>query len=90
MSKKWYPVIDITTCVECGECVKLCQHGVYNKEKAPAPIVVFIEGCIEGCHGCGNLCPTGSITYVGENTDWTPPKGKGNADGCCSCGNNCC
>ena len=37
MAKKWYPVIDITTCIECGTCVEFCEHGVYDKSKAPIP-----------------------------------------------------
>ena len=32
MAKKWYPVIDILTCVECGTCVEFCPHGVYDKQ----------------------------------------------------------
>lgn len=66
MSKIWYPVIDYSNCSECGACVNKCTHEVYNKTKAPKPIVVYPEGCIDGCHGCGNLCPQNAITYVGE------------------------
>lgn len=40
MAKNWYPVIDILTCAECGTCVRFCPHGVYDKEKAPVPVVV--------------------------------------------------
>ena len=31
MAKKWYPVVDILSCVECGAYVNFCPHGVYNK-----------------------------------------------------------
>jgi ferredoxin len=31
------------------------------------------ENCVDHCHGCGNKCPVGAITYVGEDTGWTPP-----------------
>ncbi len=79
MSKTWYPVIDYGKCIECGVCTNKCKHGVYNLEKAPTPVVVNPEGCIQGCHGCGNLCPNGAIQYVGEqNAD--------NGNCCCSCG----
>lgn len=79
MSVKWYPVIDYVKCDECGACVNKCTHGVYNKEKAPSPVVVYPEGCIEGCHGCGNLCPQQAITYVGDTVK--------QEDGCgCGCG----
>ncbi len=89
MSKNWYPVIDYLECAECGVCINKCAHGVYNKEKAPTPLIINTDGCIEGCHGCGNICPNGAIQYVGENTDWTPPNGTTSKDGCCCCGGDC-
>ena len=90
MSKKWYPVIDYVECAECGTCVKMCSHKVYDVKKAPSPVVVNSEGCVQGCHGCGNKCPNGAITYVGDNTGWTPPNGeKSNSAPCCDCGVKC-
>ena len=91
MSKNWYPVIDYGKCTECGTCVEYCGSGVYDLEKAPNPDVIFADGCYEGCHGCGNLCPVGAITYFGENTDWTPPNAKVKENvGCgCDCGGKC-
>ena len=76
MAKIWYPVIDYSECRECGFCVKKCGHGVYDQAKAPSPVVVHPESCVDHCHGCGNLCPQGAITYVGDDTGWTPPNGK--------------
>jgi len=73
MSKNWYPIIDTETCSECGACVGKCTHDVYDKGSPDKPIVAFPEGCTDHCHGCGDLCPTGSITYYGDDTDWTPP-----------------
>ncbi|MDO5148556.1 MAG: ferredoxin family protein [Oscillospiraceae bacterium] len=73
MSKKWYPVTDILSCIECGTCVNFCSHGVYDKSKYPTPIVVNTDGCIDRCHDCGNECPVGAITYVGDDTEWIPP-----------------
>ena len=37
--------------------VAKCTHGVYNKAKAPTPVVVNPDGCVDHCHGCDNLCP---------------------------------
>ena len=34
MAKKWYPVIDILTCVECGTCVE--RAGVAGADKGVA------------------------------------------------------
>lgn len=87
MAKTWYPVIDYLTCAECGTCVAKCPHGVYDNAKAPSPIVKNSESCVDHCHGCGNRCPVGAITYVGEDTGWTPPNGEQTMEeSCCSCG----
>ena len=87
MAKAWYPVIDYLTCVECGTCVAKCPHNVYNLEKAPSPVVINPEACVDHCHGCGNRCPVGAITYVGDDTGWTPPNGiKEPEESCCDCG----
>lgn len=83
MAKMWYPVIDYSECMECGACVNKCSHGVYSKDKAPTPVVVYPEGCVEGCHGCGNLCPQNAISYVGDTVK-SEDCGSG-----CSCGGNC-
>ncbi|MEA4814606.1 hypothetical protein SDC9_209164 [bioreactor metagenome] len=91
MAKKWYPVIDYIACKECGTCVTKCPHGVYDLAKSPSPVVKTPEACVDHCHGCGNRCPVGAITYVGEDTGWTPPKGtRKPSESCCSCGDNCC
>ncbi len=87
MAKTWYPVIDYLTCAECGTCVVKCPHGVYDTAKAPSPVVTNPEACIDHCHGCGNRCPVGAITYVGDDTGWIPPNGEQPAEEfCCSCG----
>lgn len=78
MAKNWYPVINYDNCIECGACVNKCQHGVYKKG-SQKPEVVYPEGCINGCHGCGNLCPAEAITYFGDT------KGKKS----CGCGCSC-
>lgn len=94
MAKAWYPVIDYLACLECGTCVTQCPHGVYDTAKAPSPVVQNPQACIDHCHGCGNRCPAGAITYVGDDTGWTPPCGElretepccagGYTPGCCS------
>lgn len=87
MAKAWYPVVDYTACIECGTCVAKCPHGVYDTRKAPTPVVVNPLECVDHCHGCGNRCPVGAITYVGDDTGWTPPNGKAEeAPAPCGCG----
>ena len=87
MAKTWYPVIDYSLCIECATCVSKCPHGVYDTSKAPTPVVTNPNECVDHCHGCGNRCPVGAITYVGDDTGWIPPNGKlEKAEPCCSCG----
>lgn len=87
MAKNWYPIIDYAKCSECGACVKKCKNGVYIKEKAPTPVVANPEKCINKCHGCGNLCPVGAITYAGDNTGWAPPNYRKKSG--CGCKGGC-
>ncbi len=90
MAKSWYPVIDYSSCTECGTCSSKCPHQVYDMTKAPVPVVLNPASCIDHCHGCGNRCPVGAITYVGENTGWTPKNGTpAQDDTTCSCGGDC-
>ncbi len=88
MAKTWYPVIDFLTCLECGTCVDFCPHGVYDVAKAPTPVVKNPVECIDHCHGCGNKCPVGAITYAGDNTGWKPAHIQETeaAASCCACG----
>ena len=69
MSKQWYPVIDPQKCTKCGGCVKMCRNGVYDKSQCPNPVIGNPLGCVQGCHGCGNRCPYGAITYYGDRRD---------------------
>ena len=87
MAKAWYPVVDYVVCSECGTCVTKCPHGVYNIKKAPSPIVADPQNCVDHCHGCGNRCPVGAITYVGDDTGWIPPNGTKEPEEPCSTGN---
>lgn len=66
MSIKWYPIIDYDLCTECGICTNKCKNGVYDLKKAPMPVVIQPENCIQGCKGCGSICPAGAIVYAGD------------------------
>jgi NAD-dependent dihydropyrimidine dehydrogenase PreA subunit len=81
MAKAWYPMINYEKCAECGTCVDMCARGVYDKQKAPRPVVVYPEGCVQGCKGCGDRCPSGAIEYFGDTAN-EPADGYG-------CGCNC-
>lgn len=92
MAKSWYPVIDYSSCTECGACSSMCPHQVYDMKKTPVPVVVNPVSCVDHCHGCGNRCPVGAITYVGDDTGWTPPNGEiRKEEPACGCKErNCC
>ena len=87
MAAKWYPVIDYSLCAECGTCVSFCPHGVYDRGKAPTPVVTNPLECVDHCHGCQKKCPTGAISYVGEDETSSGESG-------CGCGGSnrgtCC
>lgn len=92
MARKWYPVVDVLTCIECGTCSNFCQHNVYDKEKIPVPVIVQPDRCIDHWHGCGNLCPVGAISFVGDDTGWIAPALEGKEDETspgCGCGGSC-
>lgn len=86
MSEDWYPQINTENCTECGECVSFCTHGVYDKSSTQKPIVLQPEGCIDKCHGCGDRCSAGAITYHGDDTGWLPPHSKASLQADCGCG----
>lgn len=44
-------------------CCKMFPR-CYDKSKAPVPVVINPDNCIDHCHGCGKKCPHGAITYV--------------------------
>ena len=94
MAKAWYPMINYEKCIECGACVEFCQHGVYDKQKGPRPVVIYPEGCVQGCKGCSSQCPADAIEYFGNTAD--APAGEcGCGCGCddnsgsCDCGGGC-
>jgi NAD-dependent dihydropyrimidine dehydrogenase PreA subunit len=76
MTEIWYPIINENMCSECGECVAFCKRGVYDKSSGNKPVVINPDGCVDQCRNCGKLCPTGSITYMSDDSGWTPPNAK--------------
>lgn len=67
MSKNWYPIINYDKCIGCMACIKKCKRGVYQIGSNAKPKVINPDNCVEGCHGCGNICPTNAITYFGDS-----------------------
>ncbi len=91
MEKKWYPVVDITACIECGACIATCHNDVYDIDNGTTPKIVNADLCSYHCFNCGELCPVGAITYVGDDTGWIPPvlrtdEMRKEPPKCCCCG----
>lgn len=82
MSTTWYPMINYENCIECGACIDHCTHGVYKKDEAPKPIVIYPDNCVQGCTGCAKECLVEAITYFGQNE-------KVSESSCCSGDSGC-
>ncbi len=55
-----HPKIEITTCIGCASCVKVCPEGVLGIVDGHAAIVSGMK-CI-GHAMCADVCPVGAIT----------------------------
>ena len=59
----------LTTCVRCGECIKVCPSNALRLalfeaglEGVGTPMLVFRWGyCDYSCNACGQVCPSGAI-----------------------------
>ena len=54
--------LDQEACVGCGECARVCPHGVFAFDGERAR-VADPDGCME-CGACGLNCPPGAITLT--------------------------
>jgi uncharacterized protein (DUF362 family)/Pyruvate/2-oxoacid:ferredoxin oxidoreductase delta subunit len=54
------PVVNASTCVRCGECVRDCPPKAITLTKAAGPTIDYHK-CIR-CYCCQELCPEGAIT----------------------------
>ncbi len=79
-------MINYEKCIECGACVDHCTHGVYNEDKAPRPVVVKPEECVQGCTGCSKKCQVEAITYFGQEANMDGADCGCSSDSGCGCG----
>lgn len=59
----WFPVIDYSRCVSCGQCVNFCLFGVYRAEPDRSVRVVKPESCKNNCPACARVCPKLAIIF---------------------------
>jgi len=58
----WYPVIDQSSCSNCGKCFKFCLFGVYSFPDKNLNVVKPLS-CKNNCPACGRNCPTSAIIF---------------------------
>ena len=54
--------LDKESCVGCGECLKVCPHGVFAIKNKKVEII-DLDGCME-CGACQLNCPASAITVT--------------------------
>ena len=58
----WFPVIDKSRCILCGQCSRFCLFGVYKFDKKSLQVVNPLE-CKDNCPACGRTCPTSAVIF---------------------------
>lgn len=65
----WKPTVDAEACIGCQLCYVTCGRGVYEMQDGVAVPVAAME-CVVGCSTCGNVCPTGAISFPALDLVW--------------------
>jgi len=62
-ARRWYPVIDMSRCTNCMECIDFCLFGVYGVDQADTILVEEPDNCRKGCPACSRVCPENAIIF---------------------------
>jgi NAD-dependent dihydropyrimidine dehydrogenase PreA subunit len=65
----WFPNVDEDACIGCQLCYITCGRAVYEIHDGIADPVDPMS-CMVGCSTCGNICPTGAITFPPMDAIW--------------------
>jgi len=65
----WRPSVDDEACIGCQLCYITCGRAVYEMHDGVAEAVDPMN-CVVGCTTCGNICPTGAITFPALDSIW--------------------
>lgn len=67
-SRRWYPVIDLSRCTNCLECIDFCLFGVYGIDARETILVEQPDNCRQGCPACSRVCPENAIIFPQHKT----------------------
>ncbi len=67
-SRRWYPVIDLSRCTNCLECIDFCLFGVYGIDAQETILVEQPDNCRQGCPACSRVCPESAILFPQHKT----------------------
>ena len=66
--RRWYPVIDLSRCTNCLECIDFCLFGVYGIDQQETILVEQPDNCRQGCPACSRVCPENAIIFPQHKT----------------------
>jgi len=67
-ARRWYPVIDLSRCTNCLECIDFCLFGVYGIDVRETILVEQPDNCRQGCPACSRVCPENAIIFPQHKT----------------------
>ena len=57
-------IVDIASCIGCGECVKLCPKKILYIDKQSKKCKVTDERKCDRLRGCERVCPVKAIKII--------------------------
>lgn len=63
VSSRWYPVIDLSRCNNCGHCLQFCIFDVFSGDDSGAVVAQSPDNCKPGCPACSRICPESAIMF---------------------------
>jgi len=61
--KPWFPVIDMSRCTNCMQCLSFCLFDVYGVSPAGGIEVRNQDNCKTDCPACSRVCPEVAIMF---------------------------
>lgn len=62
-TRRWYPLMDESRCINCGSCLQFCLFGVYGRGEDGRVRIVHPDRCKPGCPACSRICPRGALMF---------------------------